>query len=280
MKEAEADLSKLPMQDFSTEQLLKELAEVYSEVEMAKDALTKKSAEIAVPVEQAGMEAAEELTTHLEKWLPDTPDRQQWSMEEPLGEFETPMTELPKELEDIVGELMEGEEDIFEEMEDVSSSWADSLDQGAGWDAMDGPISNMSAQGVTGNHLPNSSEIGGRSGEGRTGKASGEMVEDSATGKGGRQTPTRLTPDAFLGGEIEDTSKDPAGGSTGGGKTSGGGGEGLEGPVPPEVKREMERLKGAQADLRNRAERIAMQLKARNFPEADIEVTLDQIRAF
>ncbi|MHC4506318.1 MAG: BAR domain-containing protein, partial [Planctomycetota bacterium] len=279
MKEAHSDLSKLPTQDFSTEQLLSELVETFSEVEMAKDALTKKSAEIAVPVEQAGLEAAEELTTHLEKWLPDEPDRAKWSMEEPLGEFETPMTELPSELEDLVGELMEGEEDIFDEMEDVASSWADSLDKGAGWDAMDGPISNMSAQGVTGNHLPNTSEIGGRSGEGRTGKSSGEMVEDSATGKGGRKTPTRLSPDAFMGGEINDTSKDPPGGATGGGKVSGAGGEGLEGPVPPELDREMQRLKGAQASLRNKAERIGMQLKARNFPEADIELTLAHLRS-
>ncbi len=279
MREAATDLSKLPTQDFSSEQLLEELIETYSEVEMAKGALTEKSAEIAVPVEQAGLEMAEELTTHLEKWLSDKPDRQQWSMEEPLGEAETPSAELPSELEDIIGELMEGEEDIFEEMEDASSSWMDSLDKGAGWDALDGPISNMSAQGVTGNQLPNSSEIGGRSGEGRTGKASGEMVEDTATGKGGRQTPTRLTPDAFLGGEVKDTSKDPAGGATGGGKLSGGGGEGLEGPAPPELEREMERLKGAQASLRNKAERIGMELRARNFPEADIEVTMQHLRS-
>jgi len=279
MKEAHSDLSELPVQDFSSEQLLNELIETYSEVEMAKNALTGKSAEIAVPMEQAGLEMAEELTTHLEKWLPDEPDRKQWNMEQPLSEAETPSAELPSELEDLIGELMEGEEDIFEEMEDASSSWMDSLDEGAGWDACDGPISNMSAQGVTGNTLPNSSEIGGRSGEGRTGKASGEMVEDTATGKGGRQTPTRLTPDAFLGGEVKDTSTDPAGGSTGGGKLSGAGGEGLEGPAPPELEREMERLKGAQASLRNKAERIGMELRARDFPEADIEVTMRHLRS-
>ena len=118
-----------------------------------------------MPNEQAGLELAEELTTHIEKWLPDTPDRDQWAMEQPMGEYETPSAELPTELEDLVGELMEEEEDTFAEMEDASSSWMDSLDKGAGWDAMDGPISNMSAQGVTGNRLPNSSEIGGRSGE-------------------------------------------------------------------------------------------------------------------
>ena len=138
------------------------------------------------------------------------------------------MAELPGELEDLVGELMEEEEDLFDEMEDAGSSWADSLDKGAGWDAADGPISNMSAKGVTGNRLPNTSEIGGRSGEGRQGKASGEFVGDTAVRKGGRKTPSRLAPDPFVKGQVKDISKDPVGGATGGGKESGVGGEGLE----------------------------------------------------
>ncbi len=201
---------------------------------MAKDALTKKTADIAVPLEQLGAEMAKEMTTNIEKWLPDTPDREKWSQEEPLTDDmkEAPMAELPKELEDIVGELMEEEEDLFDEMEDASSSWTDSLDKGAGWDAMDGPISNNSARGVTGNRLPNTSEIAGRSGEGRQGKSSGEFVGDTAVGKGGRKTPSRLTPDAFVKGQVKDVSKDPVGGATGGGKESGQGGEGLQGPVP------------------------------------------------
>ena len=142
------------------------------------------------------------------------------------------MAELPKEMEDIVGKLMEDEEDLFNEMEDASSSWADSLDKGAGWDAMDGPISNNSARGVTGNRLPNTSEIAGRSGEGRQGKSSGEFVGDTAVGKGGRNTPSRLTPDAFVKGQVKDYSKDPVGGATGGGKESGAGGRGLARPRP------------------------------------------------
>ena len=271
MKEIHKDLSKLPNQDFSNPSLLKELLEVQSDVEKAADALTRKEVELAVPLEQAGVENAEELTTHIEKWLPDSADRDQWKMEEPLEDLETPMAELPKELEDIVGDLMEDEEDLFEEVEDASSAWADSIDKGAGWDAMDGPISNMSAQGVTGNRLPNSSEIGGRSGEGRTGKSGGEMVEEEATGKGGRRTPTRLTPDPYESGEVKDSSKDPAGGSTGGGKVSGGSAEGLEGPVPPPLARKMERLAGKQADLRNRAERVAVAFKVLNYPTTDAD---------
>jgi hypothetical protein len=266
MKDAFSDLSKVPEQDFANPSMLKELLEIQSEIEMAKDALAQKATEIATPLEENGAELAEAMTTHLEKWLPETPDRDKWQMEEPLGEYETPMAELPKEMEDIVGDLMEAEEDLFEEMEDTTSSWADSLDKGAGWDAMDGPISNMSAQGVTGNRLPNTSEIGGRSGEGRSGKSSGEFVEEEATGKGGRRTPTRLTPDPFESGSIKDSAPEAGGGSTGGGKESGAGSEGLEGPAPDVHQREIKALAQRQAELRNRAEKIKLQLQVSNFP--------------
>jgi hypothetical protein len=139
---------------------------------------------------------------------------------------------------------------------------------------MDGPIQNMSAQGVTGNTLPNNSEIGGRSGEGRTGKSSGEFVGDSAVGKGGRRTPSRLTPDPYEKGQVNDTSKDPAGGATGGGKLSGGGSEGLEGPPPPQVKAKLGALAGRQAELRNKAERIELGFKVMNYPTEQISRTI------
>jgi len=262
MNELATDLSKLPEQDFANASMLEELNEVQTELKMAEDALLKKTADIAVPLEQLGAEMAEEIQTNLEKWLPDEPDRERWSQEESLSDAgkEAPMAELPGELEDLIGELLEEEEDIFDEMEDVSTSAADSLDKGAGWDAKDGPISNMSAKGVTGNTLPNTSEIGGRAGEGRSGKSSGEFVGDEAVGKGGRKTPSRLTPDPYMAGQIKDHSKDDQGGATGGGKESGEGGEGLEGPPPgPELNRELNRLAGKQAALRNKAEGIDLQ---------------------
>jgi len=267
LEEAISDFSNIAEQDFSNPALLAELVEIRSDVKMAKDALNEKAVEIAVALEESGLELAEELTTHLEKWLPDTPDRQKWSMEEPIeGQTEVPMAELPKELEDIIGELMEDEEDLFDEIEDVSSKWTDSLDKGAGWDAMDGPISNMSAQGVTGNRLPNTSEIAGRSGEGRQGKAVGEMVEQTATGKGGRRTPTRLSPDPFQAGQVRDSSQEPPGGATGGGKLSGVGGEGLEGPVPAPLQQRLQRLAQEQAAIRNKAEKIDLKYRLSRYP--------------
>ena len=270
LKDAKTDLSKIPEQDMSNPQLLNELVEIYTEIEMAKDALAKKTVELAVPMEEAGAEKAEALEYNLERWLMDTPDRIRWQMEEPLGDYEVPMAELPEQLQDIVGELMEQEEDLMDDIEDATSGWADSLDKGAGWTAMDGPISNFSAKGVTGNMLPNTSEIGGRSGEGRTGKSSGEFVEKTAVGKGGRKTPTRLTPDPFEKGVVDDRSPDATGGATGGGKISGAGAEGLEGPVPPQIQQQLKALAGKQAELRNKAERVEVAFKSRKYPTEPI----------
>ncbi len=278
MQQKVSDYSKLAEQDMANATLLKELLEVYSEVTMAKGALKDQAVEIAVSLEESGVELAQELSSNLEKWLMDKPDRQKWTMEDPVGKFETPMSELPTELEDMIGELMEQEEDLFDEMEDTNANWTDSLDKGAGWDAADGPIANMSAKGVTGNQLPNNNEMGGRAGEGRSGKSQGEMVEDTASGKGGRKTPTRLDPTAFQQGQINDTSTDPVGGATGGGKISGQGGEGLEGPVPPGKQQAMKRLARKQAQIRNSAERIQMQYRLGRYDNFQLMKAIAMMR--
>ena len=261
MQEKVHDFSNVAEQDMANAALLKELLEVYSEVTMAKDALKDKAMEIAVAAEENGLELAKETNSNLEKWLSNKPDRQKWTQEDQLQRTEAPAPELPAQLEDMVGELMEQQEDLFDEMEDANTNWHDSLDKGAGWDAADGPIDDMSAKGVTGNQLPNNNEMGGRAGEGRSGKSQGEMVEDTAKGKGGRNTPTRLDPTAFQKGQVKDESKDPTGGATGGGKLSGQGGQGLQGPVGPKQKEEMQRLSQKQAELRNAAERLDLKYK-------------------
>lgn len=260
------DLSKMAAQDFSDPVVMKELVAVKSDITMAKDALTQKSMEIATALEDNGIENAKSLTANIEKWLMDTPKRAKFSMEDPTGgQTLTEQPELPKELSDLVGDLLEQEEDLFKEMEDNTSKYNQSGDKGIGWDAGDGPISNMNAQGVTGNQLPGSDEISGRSGEGRQGKASGEFVEDKAVGKGGRRTPTRLTKEPFQKGQIKDSSAEAAGGSTGGGKVSGGGGEGLEGPIPPPLAKELERMAGKQAAILSKAQRMAPKFKQGDY---------------
>ena len=197
------DLSKLPLQDFGDGKLVGDMNEVYQEVQPAAAALYQKRVEIAVPYEEAGWEKANEIEQNLERWLPNTPDNTKWSMEESPQQPDIPMAELPKQLDDLIGDLLQKEEEMDPDKDDPSSTFMDSADKGAGWGADDGPISNMSAKGVTGNQLPNNMEIGGRSGEGRNGKSDGQMVGNTAVGKGGNETPTRLTATPFENGSRE-----------------------------------------------------------------------------
>jgi hypothetical protein len=111
---------------------------------------------------------------------------------------------------------------------------------------------------------------------GRAGRA-----EDKAVGKGGRRTPTRLTPEPFQKGQVDDKSTEPPGGATGGGKFSGSGAEGLEGPVPPEIAKELKRMAGKQAQLINRAERIRSRFKVgdySNFKLLQAITLMDRVR--
>ncbi|MGD0094667.1 MAG: hypothetical protein ABSE73_32555, partial [Planctomycetota bacterium] len=125
------DLSKVADQDFSNSALAKELNSVYQEIQKAAENLVPAKSEIACRAEEGGLEAAKELQTNIEKWLPDKPDTIKWSMEEPLKGADVPLADLPAELEDIVGELID-KEDNMEDVEDVSSSWLDSMDKGVG----------------------------------------------------------------------------------------------------------------------------------------------------
>ena len=274
-QEAATDLSKLPPQDFSLASQAKEFLEIYSEVQVAAEEAERKAIELAVPHEQAGLELAESIETNIEKWLMEDKDNILWSMEEPLEDYDVPLVELPDELQDLIGDLVESEEDMLEEFDDVTSGWMDSLDIGAGWDTQDGPISNMSAKGVTGNRLPNTSEIGGRSGEGRTGKSSGQFVEEQAVGKGGRQTPSRLTPDPFEAGWVDDTSGESGTGATGGGKVSGMGAEGFQGPSPPPLQQELKRLAVQQQDLIDKARRLDYGLQKYRHPRGRLPESIE-----
>ncbi len=275
LEEKLTDFSKLPQQDFADSSLAQEFNSVYQEVQPAADALTRKNVELAVPKEQSGLENAQELVNNLEKWLPDTADHTKWNMEEPTAPTDVALAELPKELEDIVGELLDKEDAMTPDVEDVTSSWMDSLDKGAGWGAGDGPISDMSAKGVTGNQLPNQNEVGGRSGEGRTGRSHGQMVSDTAEGKGGRETPTRLDPEPFEQGSVKDSAKDDQGGATGGGKLSGYAGEGLRGPAPPGSSQKMPRLAEQQAKIRQQAEALALQLRRYHLSSGALETSVN-----
>lgn len=272
LEEKLTNFAQNPPQDFSDASLASETNAVWQDVKLAADALDGKKIELAVPREQMGIENAETLVNNLEKWLSDAPDKLKWEMEDAPAPADVAVAELPAELEDIVGDLLDKAEEMTPDIQDTTSAWMDSLDKGAGWTAADGPISNMSAKGITGNVLPNQSEIGGRSGEGRNGRSNGQMVQDEAVGKGGQETPTRLSQTPFEQGSVKDSSTESGGGATGGGKLSGFDAEGLRGPTPPpQLQQTMARLAGKQQELRQQAETLALGLRARRLPSAGVE---------
>jgi len=259
------NMSNLTEQDQANASLKDDLAQMNVDLAMAKGALAAKAIKIATPLEQEGLEDAKKLSSNIEKWLLQKPDTYKWEMEEPVTQNDVPAPPLPAQLSDMIGKLLQHEEDLTSDMESLGSKWNDSMNKGLGWGAMDGPISDMSAQGVTGNTMPKNDEIQGRSGSGREGRASGEMVGATATDKGGRRTPTRLTGDQFSSGQVKDSSKQPPGGATGGGKASGYGGAGLEGPAPLGMQKNIKRMAGIQAQLLNQTDRLRIQLRAAGF---------------
>jgi hypothetical protein len=270
------DLSKVENQDFSNSTLADELVEMIEELQKAGAALEKKHIEIATVNEELIGEQAASIETNLERWLSDAKDHIKWNGEEGGLSPDVPLQDLPAELTDIMGELIDTVDDM-EDVEDSSNSSLSSFDKGIGWGVSDGNMDDMSAKGITGNIMPNNNEVGGRSGEGRSGKSSGQFVEQEATGKGGRDTPTRLVQSPFEKGTVKDTSKDPQGGATGGGKQSGVGGDGLRGITPDQKPDVRQRLPGQQAELKQKAESLMRELNVRNLPTGDLEEAINKM---
>jgi hypothetical protein len=190
------------------------------------------------------------------------------------------MAELPKQLDDIIGDLMKKEQDLNQD--DPSSSITGSQDKAAAGEVHDGPMSDNGAKGSTGNQQPSNTEISGRAGGGRNGKSSGQMVGDTApTPDGGTPTPTRMTPSPFENGSVKDSTSMNQNGGTGGGKLSGWGEDGLHGDAPPPTHSKTG-VAAQQSQVREEAESLALELQKQRKPTGDLEsaiVAMKQVEA-
>ena len=268
------DIHKLTEQGLADRSIANDYKEMVEQIEAASAKLDQKLVVLAVPREQSGREMATKLAEEMEMWLPAGGDNLKWVMEEPLDKPEIPMVDLPDELSDLIGELMDEEDALNEAAQDVTSSWADSI-SAAGWAVGDGPISNFSAVGKTGNQLPNKNELSGRAGEGRSGQSQGQLVQDVVRGLGGRTTPTRNTNDPYEQGVVKELQQTATSGATGGGKARGGGQEGLRGDpgsasAPPQYGN-LQYMKDWQQRIRDKTERVVGQLKAVRIASPELE---------
>ena len=207
-------------------ELNSKMKEIFEDVMQAKDSEKLKAVEIAVQKEDAILDLIRKTTERVddvEMWLPDVPDHFVWNMESfDADEFpEMPLVELPEELQDIVGELLEQDSDIDAASQDTTGNNM-VADMEMGWAVMDGPMPSFSAKGKSGNTRPNDNEMTGRSGSGREGMSNGELVENHVKGYEGRKTKARKTNDPYQKGQVtEDKDSTMDARSTGGGKLGG-----------------------------------------------------------
>jgi hypothetical protein len=270
------DLSKLPLQDFSDGKLVTSVNQVYQELQQAENDLYKppqpgdkrpEYAQAAAP-EQAAAETAKEIQHNLERWLGAPPGDLRIAMQEPAP-MDAPTPELPKQLDDIIGDLLNKEQQMA--TDEVSSAITGSMDKEAQGLVTQGPMSDMGGKGSTGNQLPTNNEINGRGGGGRNGRSNGQMVSGSDPGAEGTETPSRMNPSPFENGSVNDTSKINQGQGTGGGKLSGWGQDGLHGVPPPPSLDKLPGIADQQSKLRDQTESLALQLRKQRRPTGDIE---------
>ena len=200
-----------------------------------------KPTEIAVQKEQGILDAiknAMETAEDMEMWLPDKNETAQWLLENfDRNEMpEIPNLPLADAFTDLVGELLEEQEDLAQQVQDAASNQAFATNPANGWDVMDGPMPGFNAQGRSGNEKPNKNEQTGRSSGGREGMSSGEMVNGRADNLEGRKPDARRTNDPLQQGAVADDGGPADARATGGGKASGSSqreGMGGEAPVRP-----------------------------------------------
>lgn len=260
----------------SCNELVQEMREVFEDINQAPGSKSAPAEEIAVDRDEgmlAALDKVKERMADMEMWMMDKPDNIQWKQEAwDKNEMPNiPLVDLPQELEDLVGDLVEKEKEVDEQAQDSASNAA-TADIPAGWDVMDGPISNWSAKGKSGNEKPNANEMAGRSGSGREGQSNGELVEGKAKDLEGRETKERRTHDPFGEGNIEEENPESKAKATGGGKQSGIGGEGgLQGTAPPRNQLGMRDLERRQKEVRRNAETIYSKANLMYLPTGELD---------
>lgn len=223
-------------------ELREELTKIFEDViqqdtEQAKAGELKPS-EIAVQKEEGMLEALEnaaKTAADMEMWLPDKNETTKWLMENfDLTEMpEIPNLPLADSFTDLVGELLEKQEGLEEEVQDAASNNAFAVNPANGWEVADGPMPGFNAQGKSGNTPPNKIEQTGRSSGGREGMSSGEMVNQRADKLEGSSIDARRTNDPLQKGQVMDDGLPADAKATGGGKAGGASQrEGMTGEAP------------------------------------------------
>ncbi|MCC7191253.1 MAG: hypothetical protein IT444_00600 [Phycisphaeraceae bacterium] len=281
MEQLIKDMHLLPDMSASND-LLEELSEVFEKVKQEAGSENQQVSEVAVDRDEATLAALRamqkkmgERIGDLEMWLAKAPDSTKWNLESydknELGKI--PLGDLQDQLEDIIGDLLDQQEELSQKAEDSVSNVA-LPDPLVGWDIADGPMPSWAAKGKSGNDKPNSNEQTGRSGSGRQGKSSGEIVGDTVKNLKGADVEARRTNDGFQAGEL----KEEEGGekmdvkATGGGKLAGTSDtEGMSGDAPPRDELRYRDMARQQMQVKRDAETVYSKAKLLKLPTGELD---------
>lgn len=245
-------------------ELVQDIFETFEEMAQVPGSASSPPTEIGLQKEDEILEllkGAAERMDDMEMWLAAKPDNVK-RLTENFDQEEMPevgLTPMPTELEDIVGDLLEQQDDIREQSDDSSTNQG-VADLPAGWDIMEGEWTSFAAKGKSGNERPEHAEQTGRSLVGREGMADGETVAGSGQIRAGDEDiKKRRTNDPSQAGEVkEETNTDAV--ATGGGKLSGTASEqGMTGQGPRRDSNAPGDLRGWQAMLRRDTEALYAQ---------------------
>jgi len=189
-------------------------------------------------------------------------------MKAPIGQVT-----MPEELQDIVGDLLEQEEEQKKADDSVTNQGDANPD--SGWGISEGEFVDYNASGKSGNDRPDHKDQDGRSQVGRQGMSDGEvMARSGKVNEGDKNLDKRRTQDSNQSGDVEEEGHSDAV-ATGGGKNSGysqdKGMEGGEGATRRDSKIQESKAENTRAQLTRNAEAVYAQAQLNNLRTYDLK---------
>ncbi len=282
VREAKDMTETLKEKEITNEHLIERMDDVFRAVEDAVKAAERKDVRRTLLKEEMAILMADAIPDNGEAFLTQgSGGKTKWDFED-WPEEERPETKLPPippDLHDTLGELIDAQDELAEDEDDMQSQMQYGATDNTGLIGGDGgPLSHMTAKGRSGNTKPKNNEVGGRSGSGRTGKSSGEFVEDVDVAKEGRETEDRYTKEQEMEGFVKSRGeKKRSGGSTSaGGKMSDEATDfGLRGDSQVRWSKQRLEIQEKQDDLRLKTELFAQRLKdIMGTPDFDVNSAL------
>ncbi|MDR2850411.1 MAG: hypothetical protein LBW77_07750, partial [Verrucomicrobiota bacterium] len=279
MLKVATDLQSMPELD-AVNELVTDTFQTYEEMKQVEGSGTNAVVETGLQKEdflldlltKTGQKADE-----MEMWLVSQSDNVKRNTENlDKEELKAPIGQvtMPEELQDIIGDLLDSEEEQQKNADDSVTNQGDA-NPDSGWGISEGEFVDYNASGKSGNDRPDHKDQDGRSQVGRQGMADGEvMARSGKINEGDNNLDKRRTQDSNQSGDVEEEGHSDAV-ATGGGKNSGysqdKGMEGGEGATRRDTKVDADNAESTRAQLTRNAEAVYAQAQLNNLRTYDLK---------